>query len=77
MSILRRYDLWIGLRHLLQARCQHSAWAAPVRIKFDNGHTARCEMLIDVHLLTMRNHFAWLSATSAAVVAWLTACCAE
>src|SRR5262249_45534714 len=37
---------------------------APVRIKIDNGHVAQCQMLIDVDLRAVGNHFDWLATTS-------------
>src|SRR5436309_7139186 len=52
VDLAQRY-LRIATRHLLQARGQHPARAAPVRIKLDNGHIAQCQMLVDVYLRAM------------------------
>src|SRR6266540_1529289 len=61
---LAQRNLRIASRHLFQARREPSTGAAPVRIKFEDGHIAQCQMLVDVHLRTMRDHFDRLSATS-------------
>jgi hypothetical protein len=60
---LAQRNLRIASRHLLQTWRELSARPAPVGIKIDNGHVPECEMLVDVHLRAMRNHFDRLAAT--------------
>src|SRR5439155_9310742 len=59
---LAQRNLRIRLCHLLEGWRDHSARAAPVRIKINNRHVAECQMPCDVHLRAVTDHFNWLTA---------------
>src|SRR5207237_9882090 len=61
---LAQRNLRIGVGHLLQAWRELFARTAPVRVKIDNGHVARCEVFGDVHCRAMTDYFDLLTTPS-------------